>query len=192
DLLSAIQYRNAGTVEFLYDEQSGSFQFMEVNARLQVEHPVSEMVSGTDLVRLQLLLATGREELPSQTSIVSSGHAIEARIIAEDPARDFLPCPGRIIRWRPPAGQGIRVDTAVVDCTVISPYYDSLIAKLIVHGSNRAEAVQRMAGALEQFEVEGIPTNLPLLRFIVDHPDFRANSIDTRWMERILLPAFRT
>jgi acetyl-CoA carboxylase biotin carboxylase subunit len=143
-------------------------------------------------VRLQLLLATGREELPAQTSIGSKGHAIEARILAEDPARDFLPCPGRIVRWRPPEGEGIRVDTAIVDGTVIPPYYDSLIAKLIVHGSDRAEAVQRMKSALAQFEVEGIPTNLSLLRFIVDHPDYRSNSIDTRWMERVLLPAFRT
>jgi len=192
DLLSAIEYRNAGTVEFLYDEQIGSFQFMEVNARLQVEHPVSEMVTGIDLVRLQLLLATARDELPAQTSIVPQGHAIEARIIAEDPARDFLPCPGRVTRWRPPAGEGIRVDTAVRDGTVIPPYYDSLIAKLIVHGGTREEAVNRLAVALAQFEVDGIPTNLPLLRFIVDHADYRANLIDTRWLERIVLPAFRT
>jgi len=191
DLLAAIRYRNAGTVEFLYDELNESFQFMEVNARLQVEHPVSEMVTGIDLVRLQLLLAFGREQLPAQTSICPSGHAIEARIIAEDPARDFLPCPGRVLRWRPPAGQGIRVDTAVSDGTVISPYYDSLIAKLIVHGPTRAEAVNRLADALARFEIEGIHTNLVLLRFVVDHPDYRANRVDTRWLERILLPAFR-
>jgi acetyl-CoA carboxylase, biotin carboxylase subunit len=192
ELLSSIQYRNAGTVEFLYDEQTESFHFMEVNARLQVEHPVSEMITGTDLVRLQLLLATGREKLPAQTGISWNGHAIEARIIAEDPVRNFQPCPGRVTHWRPPAGQGIRVDTAVIDGTVISPYYDSLIAKLIVHGRTREEAVERLADALSRFTIEGIFTNLPLLRFIVDHPDYRANRIDTRWLERILLPAFRT
>jgi len=191
DLLAAIRYRNAGTVEFLYDEETADFYFMEVNARLQVEHPVSEMITGVDLVRLQLLLATGRGELPAQDGIRPSGHAIEVRILAEDPARDFLPCPGRITRWRPPAGEGVRVDTAVVDDTVISPYYDSMIAKLIVHGRTREQALERLAGALAKFDVEGIRTNLPLLRFIVDCPDYRANRVDTRWLERTVLPAFR-
>jgi acetyl-CoA carboxylase biotin carboxylase subunit len=191
DLLASIGYRNAGTVEFLYDEESGKFYFMEVNARLQVEHPVSEMTTGIDLVRLQLLLATGRGQLPAQERIHPNGHAIEARILAEDPARDFMPCPGRITRWRSPVGEGVRVDSAVTDGTLIPPNYDSMIAKLIVYGRTRDEAIDRLAHAIARFGVEGIPTNLPLLKCIVEHPDFRDNRLDTRWMERVLLPAFR-
>ncbi len=191
DLLASIGYRNAGTVEFLYDEESGKFYFMEVNARLQVEHPVSEMITGIDLVRLQLLLATGRGQLPAQERIHPNGHAIEARILAEDPARDFMPCPGRITRWRSPVGEGVRVDSAVTDGTLIPPNYDSMIAKLIVYGRTRDEAIDRLAHAIARFGVEGIPTNLPLLKCIVEHPDFRDNRLDTRWMERVLLPAFR-
>ena len=191
DLLASIGYRNAGTVEFLYDEESGKFYFMEVNARLQVEHPVSEMTTGIDLVRLQLLLATGRGQLPAQERIHPNGHAIEARILAEDPARDFMPCPGRITRWRSPVGEGVRVDSAMTDGTLIPPNYDSMIAKLIVYGRTRDEAIDRLAHAIARFGVEGIPTNLPLLKCIVEHPDFRDNRLDTRWMERVLLPAFR-
>ena len=120
-----------------------------------------------------------------------SGHAIEARILAEDPNREFLPCPGRVTRWRPPAGDGIRVDTAVTEGTLIPPFYDSMIAKLVVHGRTRAEATERLAGALARFEIEGVATNLRLLKFVVDHPDYRTNRTDTRWLERTLLPAFR-
>jgi acetyl-CoA carboxylase biotin carboxylase subunit len=190
-LLSGIRYRNAGTVEFLYDEPTQQFFFMEVNARLQVEHPVSELVTGVDLVRTQLLLATERGVLPPQAAIRVGGHAIEARILAEDPNRDFLPSPGRVTRWRPPDGDGIRLDTAVTEGTLIPPYYDSMIAKLIVHGRTRADATERLAGALARFEIEGVATNLRLLKFIVDHPDYRSNRVDTRWLERTLLPAFR-
>jgi acetyl-CoA carboxylase biotin carboxylase subunit len=190
-LLSGIHYRNAGTVEFLYDESTQQFFFMEVNARLQVEHPVSELVTGVDLVRTQLLLATKQGVLPSQATVRVSGHAIETRIIAEDPDRDFLPCPGRVTRWRPPDGDGIRVDTAITEGTLIPPYYDSMIAKLIVHAGSRAEAIERLAGALARFEIEGVATNLQLLKFIINHPDYRSNRVDTRWLERTLLPAFR-
>ncbi|MDB6160450.1 MAG: acetyl-CoA carboxylase biotin carboxylase subunit [Gammaproteobacteria bacterium] len=190
-LLAGIRYRNAGTVEFLYDEPTQQFFFMEVNARLQVEHPVSELVTGVDLVRTQLLLATGRGALPAQAAVRMNGHAIEARIIAEDPNRDFLPSPGRVTRWRPPDGDGIRLDTAVTEGTLIPPYYDSMIAKLIVHGHTRSDAIDRLAGALARFEIEGVATNLRLLKFIVDHPDYRSNRVDTRWLERTLLPAFR-
>jgi acetyl-CoA carboxylase biotin carboxylase subunit len=190
-LLGGIRYRNAGTVEFLYDEARRDFYFMEVNARLQVEHPVSEEITGTDLVRQQLLLATGRAPLPRQQDVRFGGHAIEARILAEDPDRDFMPAPGRVTRWQPPVGEGVRVDSAVVDGTVVPPYYDSMIAKLIVRGRTRDEAIDRLAGALESYVVEGIPTNIPLLRFIVAHPDYRANRIDTRWLEQTLLPTFR-
>jgi acetyl-CoA carboxylase biotin carboxylase subunit len=190
-LLSGIRYRNTGTVEFLYDEDAEQFYFMEVNARLQVEHPVSELVTGTDLVRTQLLLATCQGKLPEQDEISVRGHAIEVRIIAEDPRRDFLPSPGRITCWRPPQGDGIRVDTGFTEGALVPPYYDSMIAKLIVHGRDRGEAIQRLAHALADFEIQGVATNLSLLRYIVDHPDYRNNRVDTRWLERTLLPAFR-
>ncbi|WP_395000619.1 acetyl/propionyl/methylcrotonyl-CoA carboxylase subunit alpha [Sphingomonas sp.] len=189
-LLASINYQNAGTVEFLYDVERQAFSFMEVNARIQVEHPVSEAISGVDLVQCQLLMAMRPAKALEQVSCFS-GHAIEARIIAEDPERDFIPCPGRVTRWAPPAGEGVRVDSAIVEGGMVPPFYDSMIAKLIVHGDSRDHAVERLAKALDQFHVEGIATNLPLLRFIVAHPDFKANNVDTRWLERVLLPAFR-
>ena len=190
-LLASINYRNAGTVEFLYDTATEEFFFMEVNARIQVEHPVSEAITGADLVQAQLRLATGAVKGFAQKDVHTAGHAIEARIIAEDPDRDFIPCPGRITRWDPPSGEGIRVDTAVESGTMIPPYYDSMIAKLIVHGNTRAEAIDRLAAALDDFTVEGIATNIPLLKVIVAHEDFRSNTINTRWLETVLLPAFR-
>ena len=189
-LLASIDYQNAGTVEFLYDVERQAFSFMEVNARIQVEHPVSEAISGVDLVQRQLLMAMRPTKELAQVERFA-GHAIEARIIAEDPERDFIPCPGRVTRWTPPAGEGVRVDSAIVEGGMVPPFYDSMIAKLIVHGDSRDHAVERLAKALDQFHVEGIATNLPLLRFIVAHPDFKTNNVDTRWLERILLPAFR-
>ena len=190
-LLSSIGYRNAGTVEFLYDECTDEFFFMEVNARIQVEHPVSEMITGTDLVQKQLALATGQDTPLDQSQISFSGHAIEVRIIAEDPERDFMPSPGRIIRWRAPDGPGIRVDSAMETGAMVPPFYDSMIAKLIVHADTRDAAIDRLAGALDAFVVEGIATNIALLRFIIAHPDYRANAITTRWLETVLLPAYR-
>jgi acetyl-CoA carboxylase biotin carboxylase subunit len=190
-LLKSINYRNAGTVEFLYDAVTDDFFFMEVNARIQVEHPVSEMISGTDLVRKQLAVATGVGPELVQDEISFKGHAIEVRIIAEDPDRDFMPSPGRITQWRPPTGPGVRVDAAVETGGLVPPFYDSMIAKLIVHGDTRDHAIDRLAKALDDFSVKGIATNIPLLRFIVAHPDFRANAITTRWLETVVLPAFR-
>jgi acetyl-CoA carboxylase biotin carboxylase subunit len=192
DLLSSIAYRNAGTVEFLYDEDRQLFSFMEVNARIQVEHPVSEEITGTDLIQLQLEVGTGRRPLPAQESIATAGHAIEARILAEDPDRNFSPSPGRITLWKPPSGAGIRVDSGVAGGSMVPPFYDSMIAKLIVRGSNRAEAVDRLQAALARFEVGGIATNIPLLRAIVAHDDFRSNRVSTRWLETTLLPSFTT
>ncbi len=190
-LLSSIGYLNAGTVEFLYDTESDDFFFMEVNARIQVEHPVSEMISGTDLVCKQLELATGASaELGAQAEQFD-GHAIEVRIIAEDPFHDFMPSPGRISRWDPPSGPGIRIDSAMASGATVPPFYDSMIAKLIVHAEDREAAIDRLAAALADFHVEGIATNIPLLRAIVAHPDFRANNINTRWLETVLLPAFQ-
>jgi acetyl-CoA carboxylase, biotin carboxylase subunit len=190
-LLSSIDYRNAGTVEFLYDAATEEFFFMEVNARIQVEHPVSEAITGVDLVQAQLRLATGLIDGFRQEEIATHGHAIEARIIAEDPDRDFLPSPGRITRWSPPDLPGIRIDTAMETGTTVPPFYDSMIAKLIAYGETRDEAVDRLAAALDTFTIEGIATNIPLLKHIVAHPDFRNNRINTRWLETILLPAFR-
>lgn len=189
-LLRSIQYRNAGTVEFLYDVGRQSFAFMEVNARIQVEHPVSEAITGCDLIGLQLGLARDGVLPLTQADIHPQGHAIEMRVIAEDPDRDFLPQPGRITRWRPPQGTGIRVDSAIEDGTLVPPYYDSMIAKLIVHGTTRDEAVLRLRGALDALEIQGIATNIALLRFIAAHEDFANNRFSTRWLETTLLPAF--
>jgi acetyl-CoA carboxylase biotin carboxylase subunit len=190
DLLSSIDYRNAGTVEFLYDENRREFSFMEVNARIQVEHPVSEEITGRDLIKLQLEVGIGLRALPTQQSIKIRGHAIEVRILAEDPSRNFSPSPGRITRWQPPVGPGIRVDSGVSDGSFVPPFYDSMIAKLIVRGSSRDEAIGVLAGALARFEVGGITTNIPLLQAIVAHEDFRNNHISTRWLETTLLPSF--
>ena len=190
DLLGSINYRNAGTVEFLYDVERDDFYFMEVNARIQVEHPVSEMICGVDLVRLQLEVAGGAAPRLEQRDIVTSGHAIEARILAEDPRRGFLPSPGRISRWRSPRGDGVRLDTAIEEGSTVSPYYDSMIAKLIVHAPDRPRAVARLRDALGAFEVEGVSTNIGLLREVTGHPDFLANKLNTRWLETVFLPHY--
>jgi acetyl-CoA carboxylase biotin carboxylase subunit len=189
-LLAPIQYRNAGTVEFLFDVDRQDFHFMEVNARIQVEHPVSEAIHGVDLVGLQLAVAGLEPVGLSQDGIRPRGHAIEVRIVAEDPERGFAPSPGRITEWRPPAGAGVRLDTAMAESVMVTPFYDSMIAKLIVHGADRREAIARLAAALDRFAIGGVKTNLELLRAIVAHEDFVENRFDTRWLERTLLPSF--
>ena len=190
DLLATISYRNAGTVEFLYDIDRDDFYFMEVNARIQVEHPVSEMVTGVDLIELQLRVAGG-EALPiAQSDVKVHGHAIEARIIAEDPARGFAPSPGRITAWTAPRGPGIRLDTAVGVGAVVPPFYDSMIAKLIVHAADRPAAVALLRDALGQFEVTGVATNIAFLRAIAAHPDFAEGKFNTRWLETTFLPSY--
>ncbi|HYA72728.1 MAG TPA: biotin carboxylase N-terminal domain-containing protein [Roseiarcus sp.] len=190
DLLGSIRYRNAGTVEFLYDVERDDFYFMEINARIQVEHPVSEMIAGIDLIRMQLQIAGGDPPRAEQRDIALSGHAIEARIIAENPERGFAPSPGRITRWTPPSGEGIRLDTAMEQGALVPPYYDSMIAKLIVHAPTRAGAVARLSEALGAFEVEGVSTNIGFLRAIAADPEFAANRIDTRWLESKFLPRY--
>ncbi len=187
DLMSSIRYRNAGTVEFLYDVDRDDFYFMEVNARIQVEHPVSEMITGADLVRLQLEVAGGVPLRIEQRDITPHGHAIEARIIAENPERGFAPSPGRIRVWRPPHGEGIRLDTAMEEGAYVPPFYDSMIAKLIVHAADRPSAVARLREALETFAVEGVASNIPFLRSVAAHPDFIGNRLDTRWLENVFL-----
>jgi acetyl-CoA carboxylase biotin carboxylase subunit len=189
DALSAAGYTNAGTVEFLMDE-SGKLYFMEVNARIQVEHPVTEFVTGADLVKSQIRIAMGEPiEDVIDLPVTLHGHAIECRINAENP-QTFTPSPGRITGFHVPGGIGVRVDTmAHTDC-VITPYYDSLVAKLIVHGRDRAEAIHRMQRALDMFVVEGIHTSIPLHQRILADPDFQAGHFDTNFIKRFM-PAER-
>ncbi|MCC2655223.1 MAG: acetyl-CoA carboxylase biotin carboxylase subunit [Panacagrimonas sp.] len=189
-LLSSIKYRNAGTVEFLYDVERQAFYFIEVNARIQVEHPVSEQICGVDLIQMQLRVAGGEPLALEQQDIQRRGHAIEVRVIAEDPERNFAPSPGRITRWVPPVGDGVRLDSAMFEGAMVPPFYDSMIAKLIVSGSDRATTVTRLQRALDAFVIDGIATNLRLLRHIAAHPDFIENRISTRWLEQTLLPSF--
>ena len=189
-LAASLKYRNAGTAEFLYDVQRQEFYFIEVNARIQVEHPVSEMISGFDLVQEQIRIAGGAALSLDQNAVKLTGHAIECRINAEDSRRDFLPSPGRITRWEPPEGPGIRLDSHMSAGAMIPPFYDSMVGKLIVHASTRSDAVAMLADAIDRFVVEGVPTTLPLHRAIISHPDFIANRIDTRWLERVFLPEF--
>ncbi len=180
-LAAAIGYSGAGTIEFLLDED-GAFYFMEMNTRIQVEHPVTEMVTGQDLVKEQVRVAAG--ERLSFGKVRFSGHAIEVRINAEDPFRNFQPCPGLITAYHPPGGPGIRVDTHVYAGYTVPPYYDSLLAKLIAHGRDRAEALARLRQALDTFILEGVTTTIPFLSRVIRHPDFVAGRIDTKFLER--------
>lgn len=181
--LQKIDYSNAGTVEFLRDP-SGDLYFIEMNARIQVEHPVTEMVTGLDLVKSQIRIAAGEKLSDVVGGVEFRGHSIECRINAEDP-NTFTPSAGRITTFRVPGGPGVRVDTAAYSDAVISPYYDSLIAKLIVHGRDRAEAIARMRQALGGFVVEGIKTTIPLHKRILSDPDFNAGNFDTQFLERL-------
>jgi acetyl-CoA carboxylase biotin carboxylase subunit len=184
DALKTIGYTNAGTVEFLMDED-GSFYFIEMNARVQVEHPVTEMVTNVDLIKAQIRIAAG-DKLHDATGPVNfNGHSIECRINAEDP-ETFVPSAGRITAFQMPGGTGVRVDTAAHADAVISPYYDSLVAKLIVRARDRAEAVARMRRALEMFVIEGIKTSRPLHQRIFADPDFAAGKFDTHFLDRLL------
>ncbi len=179
----AIGYVNAGTLEFLVDAQGG-FSFLEMNTRLQVEHPVTEEVTGVDLVAAQLRVAAG-EPLPfAQEKIAQHGAAIEVRVYAEDPARDFLPSPGTITRLSLPDGDGIRLESGVVEGSVVSVHYDPLLFKLITRGADRAQAIERLASALDNCVVEGVKTTLPLLRTIAAHPDFRRGRVHTQMVEQ--------
>jgi acetyl-CoA carboxylase biotin carboxylase subunit len=182
EALEKIGYSNAGTVEFLMDED-GNLYFIEMNTRIQVEHPVTEMVTGIDLVKAQIRLAAGEQLSAIVKSVDFRGHSIECRINAEDP-ETFTPSAGRVTAFHPPGGTGVRVDTAAHSDAVIPPYYDSLIAKLIVHGKDRSEALARMSRALEMFMVDGIKTSIPLHRRIMADPDFRAGDFDTHFLER--------
>lgn len=181
--LEKFGYRNAGTLEFLY--QDGQFAFIEMNTRLQVEHPVSEMVSGIDLVREQIRIASGEPLGYTQDDIQLSGHAIECRITAEDPD-NFAPSPGLVSMYHAPGGLGVRIDSALYAGYRVPPHYDSLIAKLVVHGRTRPEAIARMRRALDEFVVAGIKTTLPLHRRIMQDPKFIDGDYDIHWLERFV------
>ena len=183
DALRKVGYSNAGTVEFLRDS-SGDLYFIEMNARIQVEHPVTEMVTQVDLVKTQIRVAAGERLDDAVGPFQPRGHAIECRINAEDPDT-FVPSPGHITTFRVPGGPGIRVDTAAYADAVIPPYYDSLVAKLVAHGRDRAEAIVRMQCALDGFVVEGIKTTIPLHKRILADPDFVAGKFDTHFLERL-------
>lgn len=181
--LSKLGYRNAGTLEFLW--QDGQFSFIEMNTRLQVEHPVTEMVCGVDLVKEQLRVAAGERLGYTQEDITFSGHAIECRITAEDP-ESFAPSPGRVNTYHAPGGLGVRVDSALYSGYAVPPHYDSLVAKLVVHGKTRAEAIARMRRALSEMVVDGIKTTLPLHQRIMDDAQFQSGDYTIHWLERFV------
>ena len=181
--LRRLGYRNAGTLEFLYQDKQ--FAFIEMNTRLQVEHPVTEMVCGVDLVREQLRVAAGHALGYGQAEIEFRGHAIECRVTAEDPDT-FMPTPGRVDVFHAPGGLGVRVDSALYAGYVVPPYYDSMVAKLIVHAPTRPEAIARMRRALGEFAVQGIKTTLPLHRRIMDAPEFQAGDYTIHWLEHFV------
>ncbi|MDX1483342.1 MAG: acetyl-CoA carboxylase biotin carboxylase subunit [Alphaproteobacteria bacterium] len=178
-----IRYENAGTVEFIVDQEAGRFYFLEMNTRIQVEHPVTEMITGLDLVAEQIRIAGGDPLSVAQADIGFHGHAIECRITAEDSAHGFQPRPGRIIEWRPPEGEGIRVDSHCREGEEVTPYYDSLLAKLVVKGENRIRAVARLQEALAAFTVTGVETTIPFLRLLACQLDFVKGEVNTRWLE---------
>jgi len=182
---AAVGYNSVGTVEFLVDKQN-NFYFMEMNTRVQVEHPVTEMVTGVDIVREQIRSAFGCPLRYKQEDIKISGHAIECRINAEDPLK-FTPCPGKITAYHPPGGLGVRVDSFVYDQYTVVPHYDSMIAKLIVHAETREDAIKRMARALDEYIIEGIKTTIFFHKRIMANKDFIEGNIDTSFLERIVL-----
>ena len=184
-ITGAIRYENAGTVEFILDQDKGRFYFLEMNTRIQVEHPVTEMTTGIDLVQEQVRVAQGDAVGFSQEQVNPKGHAIECRINAEQPWDDFRPSPGRITRWEPPEGPGIRVDSHCYAGYTVPPFYDSLLAKLIVTGDTRMEAIARLQRALAHFHVTGVDTTIPFLSSLVERADFIAGRVNTGWLEKV-------
>jgi acetyl-CoA carboxylase, biotin carboxylase subunit len=187
-LIAALEYEGAATCEFLMDPERGTCDFLEINARLQVEHPVTEMVTGVDIVREQLRVAGGRPLSVAQDDVRLTGHAVEVRINAERPERGFLPSPGRIERWAAPASGDVRVDTACFPGWTIAAHYDSLLAKVIARGEDRARAIGRTRHALDHLRVEGVATTTRFARDVLDHPDVVAGRVHTRWLEEVFLP----
>ena len=179
-----VGYKSAGTIEFLLDSD-GNFYFMEMNTRIQVEHPVTEMVYNVDLIKEQIRIASGEKLGIKQSDIRSSGHAIECRINAEDPLNNFLPSPGEVSYLHLPGGPGLRVDTHLYDSYIVPPFYDSLIAKLIVHARNREEAIRRLNRSLDEFVIEGIKTTIPFHKYVINTPEFQKGEFDTHFIENI-------
>lgn len=187
-LAREVKYSSAGTVEFVYDLDSERFYFLEMNTRLQVEHPVTEMITGIDIVCEQLRVAAGARLSLRQEQAAIRGHAIECRINAEDPTRNFMPSPGRVKRWHAPSGPDVRLDSHCAEDYLVPPHYDSMMGKLIVRGDARLETIERITHALADFEVTGVKTTIPFHRQALDHSDFRAARITTRWVENEFLP----
>ncbi|MEE8394985.1 MAG: acetyl-CoA carboxylase biotin carboxylase subunit [bacterium] len=191
-LAQKLGYSSVGTVEFILDRDNGRFYFLEMNTRIQVEHPVTEQITGIDLVAEQINAAAGNPLGLTQSDVGFGGHAIECRINAESAERGFAPTPGRIADFRPPAGAGIRVETHCQPGTVVPPYYDSLIAKVIASGKDRVQAAERMRKALAEFAITGLETNLAFQRRLLDHADFRDGNINTRWLEDVIMGTHRS
>jgi len=181
-----IGYRNLGTAEFVIDTDGGEPYFLEVNCRIQVEHPVTEAVTGLDLVAMQLQIAAGERIGIGQDDVHVGGHAIECRLNAEDPSRGYTPSPGTLSLFSVPERDGLRVDTHCQPGATVPPYYDSLLGKLIAHGTDRDEAIATLIDALEELDVEGVETNRTLLISVLAHPDFGAGAVTTDWLERAL------
>lgn len=179
----AVDYTGAGTVEFIYDAHAGTFYFMEMNTRIQVEHPVTEMVTGVDLIKEQIRVASGETLSLTQEDVTFDGWAIECRINAENPEKNFMPSAGRVEGYLPPGGFGVRVDSAVYPGYMIPPYYDSMVAKLIVHGKTREEAIARMKRALSEFMIEGVHTTIPFHQKLLEHEVFVGGDFNTKFLE---------
>jgi acetyl-CoA carboxylase biotin carboxylase subunit len=186
NLIKAINYQNAGTIEYLVDEAGENFYFMEMNTRIQVEHPVTEEVMGCELIKEQIRVAAGESLSRHVLEAIPRGHSIECRINAEDPYNKFMPSPGTITLWYAPGGKGVRVDTHVYSGYSVPPYYDSMIAKLIITGATREIAIARMKRALGEFTIHGIKTTIPFQQEILNHPDFAAGTYDIGWVGRFL------
>lgn len=189
-LAKGVSYRGAGTIEFIFDPATREAYFIEMNTRIQVEHPVTEMLVGADLIAEQLRIARG-EGISVSAAGQDAGHAIEFRINAENPHNDFTPSPGRITHWAAPRGPGIRVDGFVAAGTTVVPFYDSMLAKLIVHGTDRSDALRRARNALASFRIEGIQTTIDLHRQLVEHEDFVSSNIHTKWVEQSFLQCLK-
>ncbi len=179
----AVQYSGAGTVEFIFEPKTGNFYFMEMNTRIQVEHPVTEMVTGIDLIKEQIKIASGEKLSISQDEVTFDGWSLECRINAEDPEKQFMPSPGKVTNYLAPGGYGVRVDSAVYPGYVISPFYDSMVAKLITHGKTREEAIAKMIRALEEFEIEGVKTTIPFHLRLLNHEKFVSGEFNTKFLE---------
>jgi len=185
-LAERVHYRGAGTLEYLYDDATGEFFFIEMNTRIQVEHPVTEMITGIDLVREMILIAQGEPLKREQSGVAAHGAAIEVRINAEDPDKNFRPSPGRVAALSLPGGPGVRVDTMLYPGYTVPPYYDSLLAKIIVHAETRQGALARLRRALDEFAIEGVATTAPLHRRLAQMADVQTGRFDTGFLERLL------